>query len=125
MTELIFPLILIVVGIVILSSSIRIAGESERFAVFALGRFQGFKGPGLILIAPAMQRVHRLTVGDIGILRGSEFARFGDVDIPVASAGSLNPDQPVRIDGFDGVEPILVASSVSAKTTCPGCGHTF
>lgn len=125
MTDLLLLLVLSIVVIVVLSNSIRIAGESERFAVFILGRFQAFKGPGLVLITPYTQQVHRLKVGDIGVLSSSEFARFGTVDIPVSNVESLRQGQAIRIDGFDGVEPILVESSVPAKTICPNCGHNF
>jgi len=125
MTDLLVVLALSIFVTVVLARSIKIAGESERFAVFYLGRFQAFKGPGLILITPNIQQVHRLRVGDIGVLAGSEFARFGTVDIPVGNVGSLRQGQAVRIDGFDGVEPRLVASSVPAKTMCPSCGLQF
>ena len=120
-----FVLVLTIFVIVVLYRTIRIAGESERFAVFVLGRFQAFKGPGLVIVIPHTQQAHRLRVGDIGVLAGSEFARFGEADIPVSNVGSLQQGQAVRIDGFDGVEPRLVASSVPAKTICPNSGHTF
>ncbi|MDH3276370.1 MAG: hypothetical protein OEM99_17715, partial [Gammaproteobacteria bacterium] len=83
MSEMLPILILTLIVIVILPSSIKIAGESERFAVFILGRFQAFKGPGLVLIAPYTQKVHRLRIGDIGLLESAEFARFAEVDIPI------------------------------------------
>jgi regulator of protease activity HflC (stomatin/prohibitin superfamily) len=47
MSNLLFVLVLAVVVLIVLTSSLKIAGESERFAVFILGRFQAFKGPGL------------------------------------------------------------------------------
>jgi hypothetical protein len=60
---------LVVVAAFILASGIKIASEHERFAVFRLGRFIGFKGPGLcfklgttekwVRIKPA----HHLAVG--------------------------------------------------------------
>jgi hypothetical protein len=125
MTDSFFVLILMIVVTVVLYKSIRIARESERFAVFVLGRFQAYKGPGLVMIVPNTQQVYRLRIGDIGVLTGSEFARFGEVDIPVRNVGSLKQGQAVRIDGFDGVEPRIVASAVPAKTICPNCGHNF
>ena len=103
MTTSLVPLIFLIVVIVILYNSIRIAGESERFAVFAVGRFQAYKGPGLVLITPYTQKVHRLRVGDVGVLTSSEFARFGTVDIPVRNVETLRQGQAVRIDCFDGV----------------------
>ena len=125
MIDSVFVIVLAILVIVILYRTIRIVGESERFAVFLLGRFQAFKGPGLVIVIPDVQKAHRLRVGDIGVLTGSEIARFGEVDIPVSNTGSLRQGQAVRIDGFDGVEPRLVASSVPAKTICPNCGHNF
>jgi regulator of protease activity HflC (stomatin/prohibitin superfamily) len=42
--------------LVILASAIRIVPEYERAVVFFLGRFQGVKGPGLIILIPGIQR---------------------------------------------------------------------
>lgn len=125
MFEILPLLVLTLIATMILATSMKIAGESERFAVFILGRFQAFKGPGLVLIAPYTQKVHRLRVGDIGLLKSSEFAQFGTVDIPVADTGSLKVGQAVRIDSFDGVEPRIVASSIPPKVICPKCAHQF
>jgi hypothetical protein len=116
---------LIVVIFIIMMKSVRIAHESERFAVFMLGRFHSYQGPGLVMIIPFTQRVHKLTVGDVGVLTGSATARFDTVGIPIRDTRSLRHGQAVRIDGFDGVEPKVVASSVSAKAICPNCGHKF
>lgn len=125
MPESFFVLALSIFVIVGLYNSIRIAGESERFAVFTLGRFKAFKGPGLVVVIPSVERVHRLKIGDIGVLTSSEFARFSEVDIPVTDVGSLRQGQTIRIDGFDGGGPRVVASSVPAKSICPNCGHNF
>lgn len=43
--------------IVLLAMSIRILREYERGVVFTLGRFTGVKGPGLIIIIPAIQQL--------------------------------------------------------------------
>ena len=118
MTESPVLIVLIVVLIGVIYGSLRVAGEGERFAVFMLGRFQGYRGPGLILVAPFIQRIHRLKVGDTGVLANSTSARFDGVDIPVTGLASLQPGQGVRIDRFDGVEPRLVASSAHARTVC-------
>lgn len=120
-----FLIVTLLVAIGFVASALRIANESERFAVFLLGRFQFFQGPGLVLIMPFTQKAHRLKVGDVGTLVSPEFASFAGVDIPVSNTGSLRQGQAVRIDGFDGVEPRIVASSAPAKTMCPNCGHQF
>lgn len=50
----------IVVLLLIIGSAIRILPEYERGVVFFLGRFQGVKGPGLILVIPGIQQVVRV-----------------------------------------------------------------
>ncbi|WP_328185394.1 slipin family protein [Marinobacter sp. OP 3.4] len=49
-----------VVLLIILASAIRILPEYERGVVFFLGRFQGVKGPGLIIIIPGIQQMTRV-----------------------------------------------------------------
>ena len=125
MASTLILLIFTVFACIFAALSLKIAGESERFAIFLLGRFQAFKGPGLVLIAPFTHKAHRLRIGDVGRLKSPEFADFGGIDVPIADVGSLKPDQAVRIDGFDGVEPRIVASPVPPKSICPNCGHQF
>ncbi len=115
----------LLVVIVVLYQSIKIADESERFAVFVLGRFMDFRGPGLVFVAPGTQRIVRLKIGDIGSVKGPDFVAFGEVDIPIGGLTSFRVGQSVRIDRFDGAKPVLTASSVAPKNTCPNCGHQF
>ena len=49
-----------IVIVVLFSSSIKILREYERAVVFFLGRFQGVKGPGLIIIVPVIQQIVRV-----------------------------------------------------------------
>ncbi|KGE05178.1 slipin family protein [Pseudohaliea rubra] len=51
------PLILL---FAILASAIKIVPEYERGVVFFLGRFQGVKGPGLIIVIPVIQQFIRV-----------------------------------------------------------------
>lgn len=125
MTSLATTLLLTIFVTIFLSKSIKIAGESERFAVFVLGRFQDFKGPGLILIIPITQMAHRLKVGDVGVVSGSGFVTFSGVDIPMANLRSFRQGQSVRINGFDNSRPELIASAIPAKNICPSCGHKY
>ena len=50
----------LIVILVIAFSAIKVMREYERAVVFFLGRFQGVKGPGLILIIPAVQQMVRV-----------------------------------------------------------------
>jgi len=56
-TALLAPLVFI---IVLLSMAIRIIPEYQRGVVFFLGRFQGVKGPGLVIIIPGIQQMTRV-----------------------------------------------------------------
>jgi regulator of protease activity HflC (stomatin/prohibitin superfamily) len=53
---------LLVFGIIIISSAIRILNEYERGVIFRLGRFVGVKGPGLILLIPLVDRMTKVSL---------------------------------------------------------------
>ncbi len=55
-----FTLGLVVVLAVLVASSIRILREYERGVIFFLGRFNGVKGPGLIIVIPVVQQMVRV-----------------------------------------------------------------
>ena len=58
-----FPLsfaTLIFLLVLLAASAIRILREYERGVVFQLGRFWKVKGPGLVLIIPAIQQMVRV-----------------------------------------------------------------
>jgi regulator of protease activity HflC (stomatin/prohibitin superfamily) len=52
--------ILIVVLLILLVSAIRILREYERGVIFMLGRFYKVKGPGIVLVIPAIQQMVRV-----------------------------------------------------------------
>lgn len=58
------PLLLIVI---ILSQAVKIPREYERLVVFRLGRFTGFKGPGLTLVIPLIDQVQSMDLRIITI----------------------------------------------------------
>jgi regulator of protease activity HflC (stomatin/prohibitin superfamily) len=55
-----FVISVVVIIIVLLFSAINVLNEYERGVVFTLGRFTGIKGPGLVLIYPAVQRMRKV-----------------------------------------------------------------
>lgn len=55
----VLPLV-VIVGLFVLSASVRILREYERAVVFTLGRFQRVKGPGLVLLFPFIQQMVRV-----------------------------------------------------------------
>jgi regulator of protease activity HflC (stomatin/prohibitin superfamily) len=55
----IIPAIL-VIAFIILSATVKVLRQYERAVVFTLGRFQGVKGPGLVLLIPFFQEMVRV-----------------------------------------------------------------
>ena len=55
-----FGIAIVVLILVLLFSALNVLNEYERAVVFTLGRFTGIKGPGLVLIFPAIQRMRRV-----------------------------------------------------------------
>ena len=58
---------LIIVGIFILASAIRILKEYERGVIFRLGRLVGDKGPGLIIIIPIIDRMVKVSLRTVAM----------------------------------------------------------
>jgi len=59
MTDLVFFIFLVIIGIIFLASAIRILREYERGVVFTLGRYTRVAGPGLIILVPYIQQMVR------------------------------------------------------------------
>ena len=57
---LIGPLVLLSLLVVLVALSLRILREYERGVVFQLGRFWKVKGPGLVILVPAIQQMVRV-----------------------------------------------------------------
>ncbi len=80
-----FLFFLVIVGIVVLSSMIKIIREYERAVVFRLGRLVGTRGPGLIFIIPILEKMERVDL------------RVITMDIPAQNV--ITQDNiPVQID---------------------------
>ena len=55
-----FLLILIVFGVLVLLSCIKVLNEYERGVMLSLGRFTGVKGPGVIFVFPILQQMRKV-----------------------------------------------------------------
>jgi len=117
-------LIVAAAAIVVAYKSIRIANENERFAVFMLGRFLKFKGPGLVFKTNTMDLI-RLKIGDLGVVTGPEFVRFDESDVPISQAGEFRIGDSVRILSFGENGPFLARSDEMPVQRCPKCGHEY
>jgi len=59
--------IVIVIGLILLASSIKIVNEYERGVIFRLGRSMGAKGPGVFFIIPVIDRIVRTNLQIIAV----------------------------------------------------------
>ncbi|HHS13268.1 MAG TPA: hypothetical protein ENN03_05810 [bacterium] len=59
------PVIIII--LLIIASAIRILKEYERSVIFRLGRMIGFKGPGLILLIPFIDRMVKVSLRTVAM----------------------------------------------------------
>jgi regulator of protease activity HflC (stomatin/prohibitin superfamily) len=110
--------------LILASSSIKIARESQRFIVYRLGRFFGLKGPGLVFIIPAIDKCTKINVGDRGELLAQDLARIKNADVPVRVEGRVEIGKTVRIQSFTERDAVVVGDSVQTKEfVCEKCGH--
>lgn len=54
--------ILIVFGLILISSAVKIVSEYERGVIFRLGRLVGTKGPGLFFVVPFIDRMVKISL---------------------------------------------------------------
>lgn len=64
-----FPILVIVLIFlaILVLSSLRVISEYERAIHFRLGRLKGAKGPGLILVLPAIDRIERISLRTVAL----------------------------------------------------------
>ncbi len=110
--------------LILVSSGLKIARESQRFVVYRLGRFFGLKGPGVFFIIPGVDKCTKINVGDRGELLSGELARIKSADVPVRVEGSVEIGKTVRIQSFTERDAIVVGDYVAVKEfVCEKCGH--
>ncbi|MHA7816013.1 MAG: slipin family protein [Pseudohaliea sp.] len=107
------PLILL---FAILASAIKIVPEYERGVVFFLGRFQGVKGPGLIIVIPVIQQFIRVDLRVITLdVPSQDVISQDNVTVHVNAVLYYRVVDPER--AVIRVEDYHVATSQLAQTT--------
>ena len=105
----------LIVVLWLLSLSISIGGDNERFAIFRHGRFAEFQC-GIVVVLPFVARVHCITLGDVGIFLRDNLARFGDDEVPVRSATQMESGQLIQVTGFaDDQQPEVIPWSAPRR----------
>ena len=110
------------IAVVYLAFAFRIARENERFAVFILGRFAGFKGPGLVLKMPGgSSKFARVALGAEGEIQSNELASFKGSVMPYKASTPVRAGSKVRVTGFD--KTAVQVEAVQQYVVCEKCGH--
>jgi regulator of protease activity HflC (stomatin/prohibitin superfamily) len=112
-----------VLVLLFLSSAIRILNEYERGVVFRLGRVIGSKGPGLILLIPAVDKMVRVDLRVVAMdVPAQDVITRDNVTIKVSAVLYFRVIDPNR--AIVGVENYLYATSQLSQTTLRSvCGQ--
>jgi regulator of protease activity HflC (stomatin/prohibitin superfamily) len=108
------PLALLLLAL--LAMSIRILREYERAVVFQLGRFWGVKGPGLVLLIPAIQKMVRIDLRIVTMdVPPQDVISRDNVSVKVNAVVFFRVVEPAK--AIIQVENYLFATSQLAQTT--------
>jgi len=106
-------------------AKIKILPDQQRFAVIVLGRFQKFKGPGVLVKWPGGEVLWvKISVGDRGEVLTPGWLRIRDRDFPFKPDNSIKVGNFVRIIGFT-EDKLIVAydNNQQRLMVCENCGH--
>ncbi|MGZ5272215.1 MAG: slipin family protein [Ramlibacter sp.] len=108
--------VLVLLVVFVLSSALRILREYERGVVFQLGRFWKVKGPGLVVLIPAIQQMVRVDLRVIVMdIPSQDVITRDNVSVKVSAVLYFRVIDPAR--AIIQVERYLEATSQLAQTT--------
>src|SRR5947208_8565480 len=108
--------VILLTGLVLAGASVRVLREYERAIVFRLGRVIDQKGPGLILLIPAVDRMVRVSLRTVTLkIPPQEVITRDNVPVRVAAVAYFRIIDPSRsvID----VEDFMAATLQISQTT--------
>ena len=107
---------LVVLGLILLASSVRVLREYERGVVFRLGRLIAAKGPGLILLIPVVDQMVRVDLRTITLnVPPQEIITQDNVTVRVTAVAYFRVIDPRM--AITEVENFLRATSEISQTT--------
>ena len=118
------PLVtILLVGLLLLVSGLRILKEFERAVVFRLGRLVGHRGPGVIYIIPGIERMERVDLRTVTLdIPGQDVITKDNVSVKVNAVLYFRVVEPNK--AIVEVENYLLATSQLAQTTMRSvCGQ--
>jgi regulator of protease activity HflC (stomatin/prohibitin superfamily) len=114
--SLVFFIVIAVIIIYFLSNTLKITQEYERGVVFRLGRFAGVRGPGLIILVPAIERMVRIDLRTITMdIPVQEVITRDNVTVRVNAVAYFRVVDPGR--AIVSVADYIRATSQIAQTT--------
>lgn len=116
-------IVLIILGLIFLFAAIKVIPEYERAVVFRLGRMIGFKGPGLIIIIPIIDRIVRVSLRTVTLdVPTQDIITKDNVSVQVDAVVYFRVVDPSK--AIVEVEDYLYATSQIAQTTLRSvCGE--
>jgi regulator of protease activity HflC (stomatin/prohibitin superfamily) len=98
------------------AASVRVLREYERGIVFRLGRVTGARGPGLILLVPAVDRMVRVSLRTVTLkIPAQEVITRDNIPCRVTAVAYYRIIDPTR--SVVAIENVLAATSQIAQTT--------
>ncbi len=111
-----FWTVIVVLGVLIILSAIKILPEYERAVVFRLGRFHSVKGPGLFLIIPVVDRIIKVSLRTVVMdVPPQDVITRDNVSVKVNAVVYFRVIDPQK--AIIEVEDYLYATSQIAQTT--------
>ena len=90
-------ILLVIIIIVVLMASIRIVKEYDRGVIFFLGKVTGVRGPGLILLAPFLEMMTKVTLRTITMnIPSQKIITKDNVSIDIAAVAYYHIVDPQR-----------------------------
>ncbi len=107
---------LIVIAVLIIFSSVKVIKEYERAVIFRLGRLIGFKGPGLIILIPFIDKMVRVSLRTITMdVEPQDIITRDNVSIKVNAVLYFRVVYPDK--AIVAIENYLYATNQIAQTT--------
>ncbi len=108
--------VLVIIGVLLLLSAIRVLREYERGVIFRLGRLVGSRGPGIILLIPIVDRMVKVSLRTIAMdIPPQDVITRDNVSVKVNAVLYFRVIDPSK--AIVEVEDYLYATSQLAQTT--------
>lgn len=109
-------LFIIIVGLMVAASAVRILPEYERGVLFRLGRFAGTRGPGLFFIIPGVDKLIRVSLRTVVMdVPPQDVITHDNVTVKVSAVIYFRVIEPEK--AIIEVENFLYATSQLSQTT--------